>query len=332
LFYGADFDLIKKNGEIPGYGNFNRDNLNAVLQEESIVWQWPSFFKTNIYSAYVSDVVNITDKLIAHAALRVDHFDNKGNLDKTTGQYSGGYDQTAFSPKFGLVYQPIKDYISLFANYQNGFTNQTGIDINGETFKSEQANQIEGGIKLNALNGKLSTTISYYNIKVRDIVRPDPVNPNFSIQDGTQLSKGFEAEVIGNPFPGMNIVAGFSYNDSEFEEADADVKGRRPATAMSPTTANLWLSYRLQSGKLKGLGFGFGGNYASDNKILNSVYYGEFILPAYTVLNAAAFYEHSKIRVGSKLDNLTNQQYWIGYTTMNPQKLRSITGSIAFRF
>ena len=101
---------------------------------------------------------------------------------------------------------------------------------------------------------------------------------------------------------------------------------------MSPTTANGWISYTFPAGKLKGLGAGFGGNYASDNKILNSVAYGEFILPAYTVLNATIFYNHPKVRLGLKLDNLTNKHYWIGYGTMNPQKLRSVTGSIAFKF
>ena len=98
---------------------------------------------------------------------------------------------------------------------------------------------------------------------------------------------------------------------------------------MSPYTGNFWLSYKLPKGKMKGLGFGFGGNYASDNKILNSVFYGEFILPEYTVFNAAVFYENASLRLGLKADNLTNKQYWIGYTTMNPQKLRSVAGSIA---
>ncbi len=338
LFYGADFDVIPKTGTIPTYSSFNRDNLNAVLQEGSTVWTWPYEYKTNTYSAYVSDVVNITEHVIAMAALRVDRFDNKGSFNEASGKYTGAYKQTAFAPKFGLVYQPVKDQVSVFANYQNGFTNKNGIDYKGDTFKPELANQLEGGVKLNVFGGKLSTTISYYNIKVKDVVRAytgdnsNPSNPNPQIQDGTQESKGFEAEVIAAPLQGLNLVAGFSYNDSKLVKADDDVQGRRPATAMSPYAANCWLSYRLPQGALKGLGFGFGGNYASDNKILNSVYNGEFILPAYTVMNAAAFFDHPKFRAGLKVDNLTNKKYWIGYTTMNPQKLRSVTASVSFKF
>ncbi|MBX9853684.1 MAG: TonB-dependent receptor [Cytophagaceae bacterium] len=232
LFYGADFDTIQKNGTISNYSNFNRDNLNATLQNG--FWTWPYEFKTTTYSAYVSDVINLTNNIIASAAIRVDHFANMGSFNEATGKYTGEYYQTAFSPKFDLVFQPVKDKVSLFANYQNGFTNKTGKDFEGKIFKPEQANQVEGGVKLDAFKGKLSSTISYYHIQVKDLVRPYAANPTLSIQDGTQLSKGFEAEVIANPINGLNIIAGFSYNDSKLEKADADIEGRRPATAMSP--------------------------------------------------------------------------------------------------
>jgi iron complex outermembrane receptor protein len=331
LFYGLDFDTIPKNGTIPAYGNFDKDNLNKALQNNT-PWTYPYRYKNNTYSAYVADVLNITDKLIASAAIRADHFHNLGNFDQATGKYSGEYEQTSFSPKFGLVYQPVKDKISLFANYQNGFTNVAGTDYEGKTFKPEQANQIEGGIKLNAFGGRLNGTISYYDIEVKNIVRPYAENPNFSIQDGTQLSKGIEAEILAKPATGLNVIVGFSYNESKYDKADPDVQGRRPATAMSPYAANLWIGYSLLYGKAKGLGFGFGGNYASDNKIVNSVYYGVFTLPERVILNATVFFDQPKYRIGLKMDNLTNKEYWIGYTTMNPQKLRSVTGSISFKF
>lgn len=330
-FFGTDFDVIPKNGYIPNYSNFNRHKLDSALSNGT-PWTWPYEYKTSTYSAYISNVINITQNLMASAAIRVDYFDNKGNFSEASGEFSDAYTQTTFSPKFGLVWQPIADKVSLFGNYQNGFVNQTGVDFEGNTFKPEQANQLEGGVKVNAFGGKLTSTVSYYHIKVKDVVRPYSGDPLYSIQDGTQVSNGVEAEVIANPFRGLNLVAGFAYNDSKMEKADADVEGLRPATASSPYAVNFWISYRLSQGKLRGLGAGFGGNYASDNKILNSVYYGEFTLPAYTVLGATVFYDQPKFRVGIKVDNLTNREYWIGYTTMNPQKLRSVVGSIAFKF
>jgi iron complex outermembrane receptor protein len=306
--------------------------MNALYTNSPFGFTYPAIYKTATYSAYAADVLNITDKLIAMAAIRSDRFINKGNYNPATQTTSGAYSQTAFSPKFGLVYQPVKDQVALFANYQNGFTNENGTDYAGKPFKPEEANQIEGGVKLDAFGGRLSSTISYYRIEVQDVVRPYPGNPNFSVQDGTQLSKGIEAQVIANPFRGFNILAGFSYNDSKYTKADADVEGRRPGTASSPYQANLWLSYRLPQEIVRGLGFGFGGNYASDNEVINSASQGVFTLPAYTILNASAFLDRPKYRIGLAVNNLTNKEYWIGYTTVNPQMLRQVTGSITFKF
>jgi iron complex outermembrane receptor protein len=332
FFFGSTLDTVSVKGA-HDYSNFNRAAMNALYATGKYGFTYPSIYKTNTYSAYVSDVFNITDQLIASAALRVDRFDNKGNYDPTTNTTSGGYKQTAFSPKFGLIYQPVKDHVALFANYQNGFTNKTGITEDNKPLKPEQANQIEGGVKIDLFDGKLSSTLSYYDIKVKDVVRASAINPSLSVQDGTQFSRGFEAEIIANPVTGLNIIAGFSYNDSKLEKtADATVEGLRPTTAGSPYNANFWASYRISKGLVKGLGFGFGGNYASDNKIINSKTLGVFSLPAYTVLNASAFYDVSQYRVGFKMDNLTNEKYWIGYTTVNPQKLRSYALTFAYKF
>ncbi|MBP1652884.1 MAG: TonB-dependent receptor, partial [Bacteroidetes bacterium] len=51
-----------------------------------------------------------------------------------------------------------------------------------------------------------------------------------------------------------------------------------------------------------------------------------------TVLNAALSYDTPKFRFGAKVDNLTDKHYWIGYSSMNPQKSRSFTGTVAFKF
>lgn len=337
FFAGNTLDTIKLQDTIANYRNFNRTNLDKVYLEKGNAFIYPSIFTSNTYSAYASDVLNLTDNLIVLAALRVDHFVYNGAYDATTGKKNGAYNQTKFAPKLGIVYQPIKDNVALFANYQSGFTNKApGVDPATQAqirYKPEDAKQWEAGVKLDLFEGKVTSTISYYDIRVKDILRPSDVLPNTFKQDGTQYSKGIDAEVVASPFRGMNVVAGFAYNDSKYVRvADKNVEGRRPGTAGAPYVANLWLSYRIPTGNLKGLGAGFGGNYAADNKVINDATIGVFTLPSYTVLNASVFYDHPKFRVSAKMDNLTNEKYWIGYTTVNPQKLRSFAASLAFKF
>lgn len=293
--------------------------------------------KYHIYSLYASDVINFTDNFSAMIGLRLDHFDNEGDL----ANLDDDYDQTTLSPKFGLLYQPIKDKLSVFGNYQNGFTNVApqlvGNPDEGpqtlQTFDPEQANQIEFGIKTNLFNNRLNTTISYYDIKVKDRVITDPSSPFNKIQGGEVVSKGFEIEINANPFKGLNIRAGFSNNDSETTESDnTEILNRRPLEAGPETLYNFWANYEFQEGTLDGFGIGLGFNGASERFAINYVSTGEFILPSYTIANASVFYQADKYRIGLKLNNAFNKEYYKGWTTINPQMPRALLANISYQF
>lgn len=283
----------------------------------------------NSYAAYASDVINITPNLMAMLSLRVDRYHNEGVYNIETGTTTGAYDQTALSPKLGLVYEILKDRVSVFGNYMNGFFNESGSDINGDPFKPEHANQVEGGVKADVFDHKLVGTVSYYDIRVKDILRIDPTNTDYSIQDGTQQSKGVEVEVTANPVTGLNIVAGYAYNDSKYTNADATVEGLRPALSGPERMLNWWISYQLSKGDMKGLGLGFGGNSGSSSFQTNTQT-AKITIPAYTLLDASIFYNHPKFRVGFKVDNLTSEKTWS--VRLTPQAPARFIGSVSLKF
>jgi iron complex outermembrane receptor protein len=341
-FFGGTVDQVPIRAVSPGYPDgfnyaayFTGGTVNA-LYAASPPAHYPITTKTNIYSAFASDVLNLTDQLSVLAAVRVDRYDNKGGLLYFP---VNAYGQTVVSPKFGVVYQPVKDRVALFANYQNSFLNQNSVFLDAQggsnVTRPQRANQWEGGVKLDAAGGRVSATVSYYDIRVNNMLRTIGYNAagaTIGAQDAAQWSRGAELNLTANPLPGLNIVGGFAYNYSVVVNTSDDLNGLRPETASSPYLANAWVSYRQPAGPLRGLGLGLGGNYASDNKIVNRVSLGSFTLPEYTVLNASVFYDLPHYRFSAKVDNLTDKKYWIGYTTMNAQKLRSIVGSVAYKF
>ncbi|MFT3701268.1 MAG: TonB-dependent receptor [Agriterribacter sp.] len=272
------------------------------------------------YSAYISDVFNITDKLLAMASLRVDRYVEPGE---------DGLKQTALSPKFGLVYQLVKNKISLFGNYMNGFQNSYGEDSKGNSFKPQQANQLEGGVKLDVLNHKLAATISYYNIKVKDVLRTDPNDPTFSIQDGTQRSQGIDVDIIANPLPGLNIIAGYAYNDNKYIQAEDYLIGKRN-TGTPWNTGNIWISYKAVRGALHGLGVGAGANFSGPTYALNDD--NSFVLDGYKTFDATAFYDFSKWRLSLKLNNISNLHYWVADYYPVPQAPRQFLANVTIRF
>jgi len=95
---------------------------------------------------------------------------------------------------------------------------------------------------------------------------------------------------------------------------------------------NAWATYTFRSGALNGLGFGIGGNYASELKILDSQITGVFTLPSYTIVNGSVFYNAARFRVALNVNNITDKEYYTGYSTINPQKPRNAVVSMAYKF
>lgn len=311
-------------------GVLTQAGTDALLADSQIT---PNKTKQEVFSAYASDVINFTPALSAMASLRIDRFSNDNGA------------QTALSPKFGLVYQPILDKLSIFANYMNGFVNtDPTINISGTgstaiTFDPEHANQFEFGAKANFFNNKVTGSVSYYETKASDMIYTlygptgdDPTNVQKSIQGAEQTNKGIEFSITANPIEGLNILAGYSYNDSRLSAGDPDFVGRRPESAGPQNLANLWASYKFGNGALRGFGLGFGGNYGTENKIFNRNLGGTFVLPEYTVLNASVFYNIDAFAITLKVDNLTNEEYYKGWSTINPQKPRIFAANLTYNF
>ncbi len=325
------------------YENFDSgilsvEGMNAALANSAV-----SDYRTSqqTYSAYFLNVVAFEPiNLSAVVSLRYDYFSTKGDVSVTTDDYK----QPALSPKFGLVYQPVKNKLALFANYMNGFSNvapaqvgdKEGKNLHTKTFKPEQANQFEAGIKTHLKKDRLTASFSYYNIQVDKKVMPDPVNPFNSIQGGKVESKGFEMDIHALPFNGLSITAGYAYNESKVlngaPEQLFSYVGRRPSEAGPQHLLNAWATYQFVKGILKGWGMGVGANGASKRLIMDSKLTGTFSLPAYTIYNASLFYNVRSFQLTLKVDNMTNEVYYKGWTTINPQRPISITASLSYAF
>ncbi|MES2574189.1 MAG: TonB-dependent receptor [Bacteroidota bacterium] len=280
-------------------------------------------------SAYVSDVISFADRLSLMLSLRLDNFDRKESsaTNGATTTITPAYNQTSLSPKLGVVYQVIKDQVSVFGNYMNGFQNLAPVSQpGGEQLILDPlyANQYEGGIKAELFNKKLSTTISYYKITNDNaVMRFTDLHYE---QDGKQVSKGWDFEVIANPVPGFDIIAGYAYNDNRIiKSATASLEGNKAADAPE-NVWNFWTSYKSQN-ILKGLGIGFGANYVDESYMATT---NTFYIPSYTIFNSTVFYEQPTWRIGLKVNNITNEKYWSTWGA--PQAPTTILANLTFKF
>ncbi|MEH2180201.1 TonB-dependent receptor [Nostoc sp.] len=265
----------------------------------------PSFFEgldtTDTLGIYVQDQVTLADNLKLLLGGRFDTF------NQTSEDYLAKTEQTqsddAFSPRVGIVYQPIKA-ISLYANYSRSFSPNTGRAFDNSIFQPERGTSYEVGIK-GDISSTLSATLAFYDLTRSNVLTTDPINTDFSIQTGEQRSKGVEFSIAGEILPGWNIIAGYAYTDAEITKDNTYAVGNL-LNNIPKHSFNLWTSYNIQSGSFKGLGFGLGLFYVGERQgDLNNT----FTLPSYFLTEAAIFYKQDRFRAGINFKNLFDVDY-----------------------
>lgn len=165
-----------------------------------------------------------------------------------------------WSPRVGVNYL-ITPSTSAYALFDQSFVPVAGTDWEGNVFKPIRGNSLEAGVKKEWGGGKWISTLSAYEIKRKNATVPDP-DPShvvggttFQIQLGETKTRGIEFDITGEIVKGLNVNANYALTDSKIsKDTRAENVGNiTPNTAKH--TANAWVTYRLQQGPLKGVGF-----------------------------------------------------------------------------
>jgi iron complex outermembrane receptor protein len=276
---------------------------------------------------YLQDQITLAENLIVLLGGRVDFFEER--TDNRFANTETQQSDTAFSPRVGVVYQPIPA-ISLYASYSRSFSPTIGFAADGDAFRPERGTQYEIGAKVD-INEQLSTNLALYDLTRSNVTTSDPDNPNFSIQTGEQRSQGIEFDINGEILPGWNIIAGYAYNDARVTEDNSIPEGNRLQNAPEHSF-NLWTTYRIQEGDLQGLGFGLGFYFVGDRPgdLANS-----FELPSFFRTDAAIFYERDRFRAAINVRNLFDIEYYPTATNINRVDVGApltVQGTLSWRF
>lgn len=277
---------------------------------------------------FLQDQITLTDNLKILVSGRFDTVTQR-NEDNLAASETSQSNQ-AFSPRIGIVYQPIEP-ISLYASYSRSFAPNSGIRADGSFLKPTRGTQYEVGIKTE-LNERFTATLAAYQITKTNIATTDLIQEAFSLAIGEQRSRGIELDISGEISPGWNIIASYSNTNAEITEStDFPVGNKIPNVPRNQ--ASLWTTYELQNGGLQGLGFGLGLFYvdARQGDLESS-----FELPSYLRTAAAIFYRRHNWRAAINLQNLFDVGYFepseIGRNTVIPGTPLTVIGSFSIEF
>lgn len=256
---------------------------------------------------YAQDQISLADNLKLVLGGRFDWVETKSivtnyitSLSTTTSQAD-----SAFTPRVGIVYQPIKP-VSFYASYSRSFTQNVGGGFSrGDIFEPSRGTQYEVGVKAD-FGDKLSATLALFDLTKDNVLTQDLRDIRFFIQTGEQKSQGIELTLAGEILPGWNVVASYAYLDARITKDTRYPVGNRLQNAPEHT-ASLWTSYIVPQGDLKGWGLGLGLFYVGKNE---GDLFNTFQLPSHLQTDAAIYYRKDNLDLSLNFKNIFDVEYY----------------------
>ncbi len=267
------------------------------------------------YGWYAQDLAEITEhiKFLAGARADVDRL----NFDREFISPFGGQDigfprvktdtmYYRWSPRVGLVYQPLPEELSFYVSYSESFElPDRGAFRNPQPLKPELGESFEGGVKVDLLDKQLSVTVSGFHIDKSNVVTQD--SAFFSTQIGRQRSMGVEMSAVGKVTEELSIVANYTYLDSRIVNSIDPLQVGNRFRNVPFNSGNIWSRYNLVHDDCQTLGVALGMVAVGDR--LGDLQ-GTFALPGYVRWDSGVYYQRGPLSATVYFENIFGRTYY----------------------
>ena len=272
-------------------------------------------FRSGWGSLYLQDHIKIANKLVVTIAGRFTHAYIKWSGFGFIPEYQKNTKYNVFTPRAGLTWL-FSENFSIYSLYDQCFVPPNWIptdagNIDSMPFKPVTGYNLETGLKSYFFHKKLGLNFSVYHIVKNNNLTPDPANPGYSVQTGQITSNGIDFDMTGDITPAFTLNANYAYNNARVtKDNDPSLVGIKNY-GTPDHSVNLWIKYKLLSGKLKGLSLISGYQYMGKRSALyfENPGTGNIFLPVYNLLDAAVSYQNQKFNISLNLYNITNINY-----------------------
>ncbi len=261
-------------------------------------------------AAYVTGRFNIIEDFHIIAGGRFNEWEAKG--------VSYGKEQDVkddqFIPYYGAVYRFIPELVA-YASYTETFVTQRELDINDNLLGPITGESREVGLKGEFFDKNLVASVAYFDVKQTNLATPDPRTAELAPTERRYIgsegisSKGFEIDIAGEVYQGLNLSLGYT---------DFDIDGDDVVAAYTPSKLFKFAAvYSPES--IEGLAFGMNMRWQDDiSRVQGKVAEGfanagDTITTeqkAYAIVDLMAKYEFNEnLTLSVNANNVTDEKY-----------------------
>ncbi|MDD3353921.1 TonB-dependent siderophore receptor [Zoogloea sp.] len=231
-----------------------------AVPEPDVVYRTGSQSVTTQAGYYGKLTLNVADPFKAVLGARLSDYDYKSRTaapnPKPTPWAYGGHGSGRLTPYAGLVYD-LHPQLALYASYADIFVPQTQKRVDQSVLPPRVGKQYEVGTKTEFLDGKLLATLALFTIRDTNRALADVSNPGYFLAVGELESKGWEMEVVGSPWRGLDVSAG--YTNAETRWINNGSSTGLPVSFWYPRQMlKLWTRYSFPEQVLRGVSLGLG--------------------------------------------------------------------------
>lgn len=213
---------------------------------------------------------------------------------------------SALTGRAGLVYE-FENGFAPYASFSQSFEPQAGLDRNSQRFDPTEGEQYEIGLRYQPSGTQTMLSAALYELTRTNVLTPDPVDSDFSVQAGEVRSRGLELEAKTTLADNLDLIAAYTYTDARVTKSNTDAEEGARFNGTPYHIVSLWADYRLNALGLAGWQVGGGVRHVGerpDDTALDAV--GG---PSYTLFDARVSYERDHWLFAVNAKNLTDKRY-----------------------
>lgn len=207
-----------------------------------------------------------------------------------------GKSKPSWTPQVAALYK-ITPEIALFADASRAAEPNYAIDADGNSSEAIESKSTDYGIKTELFQGRLTSTITYYNLERGNLAYNDVAKQALTgrspyyIFGNTESSKGLEGEINWSPVDNYQLIVAYNhFTEAKVTKTNDPTRLGAPLNYNPPTSYTVWNRYEFKKGVLKGLAFGAGLRH-SDRARLSGDPQNVVMMPAFTTFDLMASYK-----------------------------------------